>query len=103
MQQAGDGLADVLQSIEFQAAKFPVVSNVTAGVITTPAEIPDILTRQLTSSVRWEGCIRKLIEMGTEQFLEIGPGRVLRGLCRKIDRAVPCVSVNSVEALDKMP
>lgn len=103
MQEAADELMAELQTVEFRDDLLPLVSNVTAEVVSDAETIPATLSKQLTSSVRWVDGVRKLIDLGAEQFIEMAPGKVLRGLVRKIDRSVPCVSVNTVDAVDKVP
>ena len=78
-----------LEKIVIQKPLFPVVSNVSATVYTEPAEIRAALLQQLTSSVRWVDGIEYMIEQGTEAFFECGPGRVLAGLNKRIDKDKP--------------
>ena len=82
---AGD-LARALETAEIREPRIPVYSNVDAAPHSDPAEIRKILLRQLTSPVRWEESMRALLAEGVEEFLESGPGRVLRGLMKRIDR-----------------
>ena len=71
----------------------PVVSNVEARPHDDPEEIRGLLVKQILHPVRWEESMRYLIEQGLDEFYEVGPGRVLRGLLRRIERKVPCQSV----------
>ena len=71
----------------------PVVANVDAAVHTRGDEWIDLLTRQLTSPVRWTDSVRTLVESGCESFIEIGPGNTLSGLVKRIARGVPCSRV----------
>jgi [acyl-carrier-protein] S-malonyltransferase len=73
------------------AARFPVVANVTAAACAAD-EVPDLLTRQIFSPVRWEESVRALREMGATAFLEAGPGKVLCGLVKRIEKDIPAVS-----------
>ncbi len=102
MQSAADKLAEVLDRVPFKSPQVPAVTNVTGKVVDSVEEIPGLLARQVVSSVRWVDCVQTLVDMGTEHFLELGPGKVLSGLCRRIDRSVRCVPVNSVDSLEKL-
>lgn len=80
-------LQEVLDSVDFRDPAFPVVSNVTAQPVSTAAEARELLVRQLTSAVRWSDSVRTMLELGVTGFLEIGPGKVLTGMLKRIDRA----------------
>ncbi|HXN26197.1 MAG TPA: ACP S-malonyltransferase [Candidatus Acidoferrales bacterium] len=90
-----------LRATPFSALKIPLVSNVDAQAITTGEEARDALIRQVTAPVRWLDSVREMIESGVTVFLEVGPGKVLSGLLRQIDRSVrvfnveDCASLNS--------
>ena len=71
-----------------------MVSNVDARPHDDPAEIRELLVKQVLQPVLWEDSMRYLLQKGFDQFYEAGPGRVLRGLLRRIDRKVPCQSVD---------
>ena len=77
----------------------PLVTNVDAAVITDGSEAREALIRQVTLPVRWEESIRELIEQGATTFVEVGPGRVLSGLLRQIDRSVHSVNVEDAKSL----
>ncbi|MGD9644593.1 MAG: ACP S-malonyltransferase [Pirellulales bacterium] len=93
MQPAVERLKAALEQVSLRPPLIPVVSNVDALPHDDPEEIRSLLVRQLVSPVRWEDCMRYLLAQGFDQFYEIGPGRVLRGLLRRIDREVSCQSV----------
>ena len=95
MQPAIERLAKALADVPMHQPKIPVISNVDAQPHDDPEEIRRLLVRQLTHPVRWEDSMRHLLGEGFDQFYEVGPGRVLRGLMRRIDRktACQCVSV----------
>ena len=94
MQPAVDRLAKVLHEIELHYPRIPVVSNVDAQPHTDPEEIRRLLVEQVVSPVRWEDSMRWLLEdCGIQAFYEIGPGRVLRGLLRRIARKIPCENI----------
>ncbi|MCL6503996.1 MAG: ACP S-malonyltransferase [Pirellulales bacterium] len=90
MEPAAARLRAALAAAAFRDARLPVVSNVDAQPHTAAHEFVDLLARQLTSMVRWEDSMRWLVREGCTQFFEVGPGRVLRGLLRRIDRGVRC-------------
>jgi [acyl-carrier-protein] S-malonyltransferase len=87
MEVAQDGLRAQLEGVEFAAPAFPVVSNVTAHPVTDPAEARSLLVDQLTSPVRWSHSVQTMLQMGAERFLEIGTGKVLITMLKRIDRA----------------
>ena len=93
MRPADEALAEVLAGIELRSPEIPVVSNVDARPHSDPEEIRELLVRQVVSPVYWEDSIRYLVGKGFDQFYEVGPGRILRGLLRRIDRKLSCQSV----------
>ncbi|HID75118.1 MAG TPA: ACP S-malonyltransferase [Planctomycetaceae bacterium] len=95
MRPADERLAQALDGVPMQEAKIPVISNVDARPHRDPEEIRQLLVRQVLSQVRWEQSMRYLLAEGFDQFYEIGPGRVLRGLLRRIDRKVACQCVEA--------
>ena len=99
MRPAQERLKEDLRATEFSALKFPLVTNVDAGLISSAAEAREALIRQVTLPVRWEESIRELIEQGATTFVEVGPGRVLSGLLRQIDRSVHSLNVEDVKSL----
>lgn len=99
MKPAADELTAALADVEISRPQTPVVSNVTADYLGHPAQIRELLVRQLTSPVRWSQSMQKLIADGVTGFYEIGPGRVLGGLMKRIDRKASVTSVNSLDAV----
>jgi [acyl-carrier-protein] S-malonyltransferase len=99
MRPAQERLEKDLLGTEFSALRIPLVTNVDAAVITTGAEAREALIRQVTLPVRWEESIRELIEQGATAFVEVGPGRVLSGLLRQIDRSVHSLNVEDAKSL----
>ena len=79
----------------------PVVTNVTGKIIESEAYIKDFLIKQVSTSVLWEDCVRTLIENGADTFIEIGPGKVLSGFIKKIDKKVRILNVEDKASLDK--
>ncbi len=94
MQPAYEQLAEVLADVPMQRPKIPVVSNIDALPHDDPEEIRQLLIRQLLNPVRWEDSMRYLLEEGFDEFYEVGPGRVLRGLLRRIERKIVCQCVD---------
>ena len=87
-------LDEILRNIEIKPPRIPVVSNVDAKTHSNPDEIREILVRQVTQPVLWENCIRELLTQGCDQFYEIGPGKVLKTLMKRIERKADCQTVN---------
>lgn len=93
MQPAVERLTAALANVPMQAPRIPVVSNVDARPHSDPEEIRQLLVRQVVSPVLWEDSQRYLVGEGHDLFYEVGPGRVLRGLLKRIDRKMPCEGV----------
>src|SRR6202041_207209 len=100
MQPAQDALAADLATINFNNPAFPVACNVDARLLTRRAEVPDCLIRQVTGPVRWVECIQLLIAQGATHFIEVGPGKVLSGLMRQIDRNQKALNVEDSASLE---
>ncbi|HIA63247.1 MAG TPA: ACP S-malonyltransferase [Planctomycetaceae bacterium] len=94
MQAAVEPLRQVLENVALNAPRIPVISNVDASIHSDPEIIRQHLVQQVVSPVRWEECMGTLLNQGIDQFYEIGPGRVLRGLLRRIARKTPCENVS---------
>ena len=94
MQAAVEPLQQVLENVAINAPRIPVISNVDASVHSNPEIIRQHLVQQVVSPVRWEECMGTLLNKGIDQFYEIGPGRVLRGLLRRIARKTPCENIS---------
>jgi len=99
MAPAQDKLEMDLKQIEFTALRVPLVTNVDADTIETGDEAREALVRQVTAPVRWEGSVRLLIDEGVNTFVEVGPGRVLTGLLRQIERSVATLNVEDEKSL----
>ncbi|HEX9121569.1 MAG TPA: ACP S-malonyltransferase [Terriglobales bacterium] len=102
MQPAQDRLAPDLQALAFHSMRVPVVTNVDAEVVSDPDQARDALIRQVTGAVQWEPCMRLLIGRGISTFIEVGPGKVLCGLMRQIDRSMTCLNVEDEASLQKV-
>jgi [acyl-carrier-protein] S-malonyltransferase len=101
MQPAQDALAKDLESIAFSDPTVPIAANVDARLITRGPDSRDCLIRQVTGPVRWVECIHLLIAQGATHFIEVGPGKVLSGLMRQIDRNQKSLNVEDSTSLDK--
>jgi [acyl-carrier-protein] S-malonyltransferase len=101
MQPAQDALARDLANLTFRDPLFPVACNVDARLLTSGAEVPDCLVRQVTGPVRWVECIQLLVAQGVTHFIEAGPGKVLSGLMRQIDRNQTALNVEDSASLEK--
>jgi [acyl-carrier-protein] S-malonyltransferase len=102
MAPAADRLAEALDEVTFRAPRVPVVSNVDGLPYTEAAEIPRKLLAQLTAPVRWQQSMEWMLAAGVRTLYEIGPGRVLAGLMRRIDRSMKVTCLNGVEAIRKL-
>jgi len=100
MQPAQDSLAHTLESIVFHDPTFPVAANADARLLTRASEIRDALIRQVTAPVRWVECIQLLAQSGVTQFIEVGPGKVLSGLNRQIDKSLSTTNVEDPASLE---
>ena len=99
---AGDRLGKVLEEVAVCDIQVPYIANVTADYVTDKGQVKELLTKQVSSSVRWEQTIRRMIEDGVDTFIEIGPGKTLSGFMRKISREVKTVSIEKLEDLQKL-
>jgi [acyl-carrier-protein] S-malonyltransferase len=100
MKPAAQKLEAQLSAINIQDAKVPVVANVTARPVTDNTQISSLLVEQVYSPVLWQDSINWLIEQGVDTFVEIGPGSVLAGLIKKIDKTVAIYNVQDLESLE---
>src|SRR5271168_3169209 len=99
MMPAQQRLEADLRATKFNALKIPLITNVDAQAITTGDEARDALIRQVTAPVRWLDSVREMIESGVTVFVEVGPGKVLTGLLRQIDRSVRVFNVEDSASL----
>lgn len=101
MESAGQKLANVLENVRINKPVIPYVSNVTADYVKEEGHIKELLIQQVSSSVRWQQSVEKMIAAGVDTFVEIGPGRTLSGFIRRIDRNVKCLNVGTWEEAEK--
>jgi len=102
MKPAEDRLAVDLRALAFNDPKFPVVNNVDAELMTSGEAAREALIRQVTGAVQWERSMRKLVEQGVETLVEVGPGKVLCGLMRQIDRSKLCLNIEDEASRQKI-
>lgn len=100
MKPAEERLAPLLAEIDFADPRVPVYVNVDAAPVTQAEAARDALVRQVSRPVRWEESVRRMVDDGVTLFVEIGPGKVLSGLIRRIVKGVPCVSVGGPSDLE---
>ncbi|MEA3328553.1 MAG: ACP S-malonyltransferase [Candidatus Omnitrophota bacterium] len=102
MDQAAEGLGQELAKVEIAKPRVPIVANVTGACEDSPQEIKSNLKEQLTCKTLWEKSIHLMISQGITNFVEIGPGKVLKGLLRRIDQDLKVYNVEKTEDLDKL-
>jgi [acyl-carrier-protein] S-malonyltransferase len=102
MQPAADGLAAIISKLNFKDPVVTVVANTTAQPVLTGKAIKEELIQQLTSSVRWQSSVQYMIDQGVTTFIEIGPGNVLTGLLKRINKDIKGVNVSCVAELGNM-
>jgi [acyl-carrier-protein] S-malonyltransferase len=101
MESAYQKLGAVLVYVPVQPPRFPVISNVTGAEVTTPIEIRRTLQDQVTGTVRWLDCMERLVDLGCDLFVELGPGGVLAGLLRRTLKDMDVISVSDAESARK--
>jgi [acyl-carrier-protein] S-malonyltransferase len=97
MQPAADAMAEALKSVEITVPKVPVVSNVRAEAVSNPAQIKTLLVRQVTGPVRWRESVLWMTGQGVTELVEVGAGKALSGMARRIDRALTTQPVNNAQ------
>jgi len=100
MAVAESGLAERLGAIALERPAFPVVSNVTAEPVDDVTTARQLLIRQLTSPVRWTSCMRTILDAGVGRFMELGPGSVLSGLLKRIERGAEAVTLGTADEIE---
>ena len=101
MKPAADKLAEQLANIEFSEPNTPVINNVDVSIESSSAAIKEALIKQLYSPVRWTETIEKMAGSGVEKVIEVGPGKVLQGLNKRINKSISSVSLNDNASLEK--
>lgn len=100
MKPAADAMQEALANIDIKAPVVPLVANVVAGDVTDPEEIRKRLVEQVTGAVRWRECVQFMAGNGVTTLYEVGAGRVLTGLARRIERSLDAISVGTPEEID---
>lgn len=101
MESAYVKLEKVLADLPIQSPRFPVISNVTGEKVKTPQEVRETLRDQVTGTVRWTDCMQRLIDLGCDFFIELGPGNVLAGLLKRTNREIAVISIGDGESVDR--
>ncbi|MFH0914082.1 MAG: ACP S-malonyltransferase [Chloroflexota bacterium] len=99
MQPAAEGLAKVIASLKFRPATVPIIANASAKPVTQPEEIKSELLTQLCHSVQWQRSVEYMLAQGVDTFIEIGPGKVLTGLIKRINKDVKTLNIGDVAAI----
>ena len=99
---AGEKLAKELETVSINDIQIPYIANVTADYVIKKEDVKPLLEKQVSSSVRWQQTIEKMIMDGVDTFIEIGPGKTLSGFMRKINRDVKVLNIEKVEDLEKL-
>lgn len=102
MDEAAEKLAEKLDKVNFSNARIPIVANVTGKPVTNGREIRELMKIQISSQVLWEKSIRYMMENGIDTYLEIGPGKALSGMLKKIDRKLQVYNVSDMNSYDKI-
>lgn len=102
MSDAQEGLANAIRATAIGDAAIPLYSNVTAEPVQSAEDIQNRLLEQLTHPVLWQNIIEQMIQDGFSSFYEVGPGKVLKGLLKRIDRSVPCTEIGTYEAVQHL-
>lgn len=99
---AGEQLARELENVKLQEIAVPYLTNVTADYVTDIGEVKGLLAAQVSSPVRWQESVERMIRDGVDTFIEIGPGKTLTGFLRKIDRNVTGINIQTAEDFEKL-
>ena len=102
LEEAGEKLGKFLENIPVSEPKIPYVANVTAAYVTKAEDVKPLLTRQVSSSVRWQQSVETMLADGVDRFIEIGPGKTLAGFIRKINREATVINIEKFEDLEKL-
>ncbi|MDR1942972.1 MAG: ACP S-malonyltransferase [Endomicrobium sp.] len=101
MSSASDNMAKELEKYNFNTPKFSVCANCDASLTTDAARVKEKLVKQIKSSVKWDESVKNIISLGFDRFIEIGPGRVLSGLLRRIDKSKKALNIDNCISLEK--
>lgn len=101
LKPAGDKLAIELDKVQLGKMSLPVVTNITAEYNTDVSKVKDLLIRQVSNPVLWENSVNRMLENGVDTFIEIGPGKVLCGFVKKINKEVKTFNIEDIDSLNK--
>ncbi len=101
LKPASDKLSVELESININDMNIPVITNLTGDLVESKDQIKDILTKQVMNPVKWEQSVRKMIDLGVDTFIEMGPGRTLSSFVKKISKEVKVFNVEDLKTLEK--
>lgn len=99
MEPAVQGIKEAIKGVRIRGASIPIVANTTASPIKEPEEIKEELVKQIRCCVRWKESVEFMLREGASTFIEVGPGRVLSGILRRIDPSAKAISINGVEGI----
>ncbi|MBD5476619.1 MAG: ACP S-malonyltransferase [Lachnospiraceae bacterium] len=99
---AGEKLGMELENVEIHDIQIPYIANVTADYVTDKNDVKPLLVKQVSSSVKWQQTVERMIADGVDTFVEIGPGKTLSGFMRKINKEMKVINVEKVEDLEKL-
>lgn len=99
---AGEKLAKELEQVELHDIRIPYIANVTADYVKDKAQVKPLLEKQVSSSVKWQQTVERMIADGVDTFVEIGPGKTLTGFMRKINKDMKTINIEKVEDLEKL-
>ena len=102
LEGAGKKLREELDKVELSAMQIPYLTNVTADYVKDVAEVKELLERQVSSSVRWQQSVERMIADGVDTFIEIGPGKTLSGFLKKINKEMTAINIEKLEDLAKL-
>ena len=101
MKPAQDGMKDVLANINFSDLKIPLINNADVELLSDADKVRDGLIKQVVAPVRWQETVEKMLEMGVDTFVELGPGKVLSGLIKRVNRKVTLLNIEDAESCSK--
>ena len=102
MQPAVDGMAEIIPTLEFQDPAIPIMANTTAQPLTTAEQVKAELITQLSNGIQWQRSIEYMIDNGVATFIEIGPGKVLSGLIKRINKEANTLNIGDVESINNL-
>lgn len=102
LKEAGDQLYEELKGVTVNKPKIPYIANTTASMVSREEGIKELLAKQVSSSVRWQQSIERMITEGVDTFIEIGPGKTLSSFVKKIDKSKQVLNIETVADLEKL-